>query len=476
MPPDRDLAGEGLLEESMDDLYEHAPSGYLSTLPGGLVVKANATFLSLTGWPREELIGRKRLQDLLAPGARIYYETHYAPLLTMQGEVREIAVELLRADGGRVPVLLNSSLVRDERGEPQVIRTTVFDATERRRYERELQRLRADAESRARAARALDHVHDGVVLVSEAGVVELLNPSAARILAVDAAEAVGRPLAELVPGWDDVAAPIRVGAPTFVPLAVAGSERWLALSREEAGEGATVWSMRDVTGERALEELRGDLVAVVSHELRTPLTGVYGSAHTLLARFDELTDGVRHQLLHVLVEQADRLAALVDRILLTSQLDAGALASVEGRSEATDIVEAALSALPPSERGRVLVTLASGCVRDGSDFARQVLANLVENALKYSHGPVRLDVAHEDGTIRFTVADEGPGVPPEERERIFEKFHRVDPGQRSGVAGAGLGLYIARRLAESLGGRVVLLSAERGTRIALELPAVDSGA
>ena len=112
---------------------------------------------------------RQRLHDLLAPGARIYYETHYAPLLQMQGRVREIAVELVRADGGRLPALLNSTLVCDEEGEPRVIRTTVFDASERRRYERELQRARSEAESRARAALALAHVNEGVLLVTADG-------------------------------------------------------------------------------------------------------------------------------------------------------------------------------------------------------------------------------------------------------------------------------------------------------------------
>jgi signal transduction histidine kinase len=115
-------------------------------------------------------------------------------------------------------------------------------------------------------------------------------------------------------------------------------------------------------------------------------------------------------------------------------------------------------------------------VRAGGDLARQIVENLVENALKYATGPVRLDVERLDGQVRFVVADEGPGIPPPERERVFEKFYRVDPHQRSGGSGAGLGLYIARSLAERLGGRVVLLPSERGTRIALDLPAVDSDA
>ena len=131
-------APERLLEESAEDLFETAPCGYLTTALDGTILRVNRTFEELTGHRRDELLGRRRFQDLLSPGGRIYHETHYAPLLHMQGSVREIAVEVVRADGSRLPALVNSVLRHDREGQPGAIRTTVFDATERRRYEREL--------------------------------------------------------------------------------------------------------------------------------------------------------------------------------------------------------------------------------------------------------------------------------------------------------------------------------------------------
>jgi len=126
------------LREQAEDLYEDAPCGYLSTLPDGTIVRVNRTFLAWTGYTAEELLDGRRFADLLTAGGRIYHETHYAPLLAMQGTVREIAVELRRADGSRLPVLLNAVLKRDDDGQPLMIRTTIFDATDRRRYEQEL--------------------------------------------------------------------------------------------------------------------------------------------------------------------------------------------------------------------------------------------------------------------------------------------------------------------------------------------------
>ena len=112
-------------------------------------MRVNATFLRWTGYAREDLVGVRRFQDLLTAGGRIYHETHYAPMLRMQGTVREIAVDIVCADGRRLPVLINSAMITDDAGEPQMVRTTVFDATERKLYERELLQLR-DRERLAR--------------------------------------------------------------------------------------------------------------------------------------------------------------------------------------------------------------------------------------------------------------------------------------------------------------------------------------
>ena len=118
-------------------------------------MRVNETFLRWTGYAADQLVGVKRLQDLLTAGGRIYHETHYAPLLRMQGNVRELAVDIVCADGRRLPVLMNSVLLVDADGAPQVVRTTVFDATERRLYEREL----LAARNRERQAReATEHI------------------------------------------------------------------------------------------------------------------------------------------------------------------------------------------------------------------------------------------------------------------------------------------------------------------------------
>jgi sigma-B regulation protein RsbU (phosphoserine phosphatase) len=145
---------EALLEDDAEELYDNAPCAYLSARPDGMLAKVNGTFLTWTGYERDALVGQRRFQELLAPGDRIFYETHFAPLLRMQGHVREIAVEVVCRSGARLPVLVNSVLKQDSTGTPVAVRIAIFDATERRAYEQELvaaRRRAEDSEARARA-------------------------------------------------------------------------------------------------------------------------------------------------------------------------------------------------------------------------------------------------------------------------------------------------------------------------------------
>lgn len=155
-PDDEQARFSALLEDSLDDLYEHAPCGYLSTLLDGRIAKVNATLLEWLGYRRGDLVGRKHFSDLLTVGGRLYHETHFAPLLRMQGEVRGIALELKAADGTRLPVMVTSTVKTGDDGEPLLIRTTVFDARDRRAYETELLRARQEADRERDRLKALN--------------------------------------------------------------------------------------------------------------------------------------------------------------------------------------------------------------------------------------------------------------------------------------------------------------------------------
>lgn len=147
-----------LIEEHAEDLYEHAPCGYLSTATDGTILKMNETLLNWLGYERSELVGGKRFQELLSMGGRIYYETHFAPLLNMQGFVNEVAFDLVGSDRRHIPVLISTVQRRDSSGAAMVNRITVFNVTDRRTYERELliQRQKAERVAQENAALATE--------------------------------------------------------------------------------------------------------------------------------------------------------------------------------------------------------------------------------------------------------------------------------------------------------------------------------
>ncbi|HWI36442.1 MAG TPA: PAS domain-containing sensor histidine kinase [Burkholderiales bacterium] len=141
---------QAVLEEDLAELYEDAPAGYASALPDGTLVKVNSTLCRWSGHSKEDLLGRRFRQLFNVPG-RIYYETHLAPLLAMQGSLNEVALDLVCRDGRVLPVIVNATRKDTPQGEPLVVRFTLFNATDRRRYELQLLEARRGAEAAARA-------------------------------------------------------------------------------------------------------------------------------------------------------------------------------------------------------------------------------------------------------------------------------------------------------------------------------------
>ncbi|MDF2984464.1 MAG: putative two-component regulator sensor histidine kinase protein, partial [Devosia sp.] len=172
----------GPAAEDLEDLYENAPCGYLSLNPDGRIVKSNHTLTRWLGMAPDALLG-KRLRDVLSIAGQIFYETHFAPLLRMQGFFDEVALDLIRADGTPLHVLANAAERRDPEGGLLFTRVTVFRATERRRYERELVDATETAQAESRLSKGqLLAEHEAVELREQFIAVlghDLRNPLAA---------------------------------------------------------------------------------------------------------------------------------------------------------------------------------------------------------------------------------------------------------------------------------------------------------
>jgi signal transduction histidine kinase len=231
---------------------------------------------------------------------------------------------------------------------------------------------------------------------------------------------------------------------------------------------------RTVEELRRLSALRADFVSLVSHELRSPMAAVIGAAQTLEQRWRELSPEQRGSFLALIADETSRLADLIADVLDTSRIEAGTFTY---RFDDIDIGELAEEAVASASVGQDEVPVRSvvhrplPTVRGDRVRLRQVLSNLIDNAVKWSNGgePVDVEVSALDGRVVIGVRDRGPGIPREEHGLIFEKFGRAKGG--AGKSGTGLGLFIARSIAEAHGGSVEVRSVPgEGATFTLVLP------
>ncbi|WP_066935299.1 PAS domain S-box protein [Microtetraspora fusca] len=309
---------------------------------------------------------------------------------------------------------------------------------------------------RAHERAVFDASADGIGVLDEAGRVIQWNPAAAELTGFPAERVIGGPPPFPLP---------EPGEKLTIQL---DSGRWLDVLCAAIPEtGEVVADFRDVTRAKELEEAKDLFLATTSHELRTPITIVHGFASTLDARWDNLSDAERRSAVHTIAERARMLGRLVDHLLLGARTGAD---EMRIRIETFDLgerVRAATLGLPVlSDRHRVEVRIPDDLPKvHGDSLATDILlGQLLENAFKYSPdgGLIRVEAWAEEGQVVLVIDDEGVGIAPADRERIFERFVQADSGNRRRFGGVGLGLYIARNLARAQGGDVTAHSRPGG--------------
>jgi two-component system phosphate regulon sensor histidine kinase PhoR len=343
------------------------------------------------------------------------------------------------------------------------------------------ERLGALARERDVREHILAHMTDGVALVDSANRLAHCNHSLAEILGAPRPAAPGTPLAEFVrtPELDEllrrarlerraVAADLRLWSPR--PRFVRASVTPL-----EAGGEQLLLVLHDLTEAETVNRMRQDFVANVSHELRTPLTSLRGYAETLL---DGGLDDAEHRVefVRVICDQAQRLQALVDDLLSLAALERP---EAEPRREHFDLralLEEHVGAerLRASRAGLVLALERGDAIEVNADRARiaQVVANLLDNALKYTErGCVTVRAGEAGGRVWCEVEDSGPGIPEDDQPRVFERFYRVDKARSRDKGGTGLGLSIVKHVLTLHGGEVCVRSSPgSGSTFRFELP------
>ncbi|MGH6654255.1 MAG: ATP-binding protein [Actinocrinis sp.] len=341
-----------------------------------------------------------------------------------------------------------------------------------------------------------DDLPDGVVVADGHGRVIVFNRAAARITGTDAASALGSDLAEALPledlegrNWWRCTDPygglsIRSGQPESQLLLPDGRD--VLVTARFVREGRTVHrvvvGLRDTSARARAERRHADLIATVAHELRSPLTSVKGFTATLLAKWERFTDDQRKLMLETVDADADRVTRLIAELLDIARIDSGRLqlarCPVDVEELVRDQIAGMVAAGQPDDRFAVTAHPTDPAFAD-PDKLRQVLANLLENAVRHGDGRVSItvepveppaDAPEAPRMVSVTVDDEGQGIPPEMLGRVFTRFWR---GNRRG--GTGLGLYIVKGIIEAHGGTISVGAADSGgARFRLTLPVADT--
>ncbi|MDG3441850.1 ATP-binding protein [Nitrospirillum amazonense] len=379
-------------------------------------------------------------------------------------------------------------------------------ARERQRAERqalERRMLATVQESRERLDSILNSLEDGVLTINEAGVILSANRAGATMLGRDVRQLLGLPvddfltLPSLAGASAAASAVLEEAAGTlWLPLALEGNRpREVEVRGEERRFPAelTVTTtqlddrplytlvLRDITHRKEVERMKDAFISTVSHELRTPLTSIHGSIRLALGMPDALTEQAQN-LLRIADRNSERLIAIVNDLLDIERIESGTLDLKADKLDLAELAAETVATLRPmaEEHTITLRHTSAGPLPVVGDprRLRQVLAHLLSNAIKYSNpgGAVTVRGDMQEGRIRLSVHDNGPGVPDWFKPRLFQKFAQADSSDSRQKGGNGLGLSIVKAIVERHGGHITLTSHPGDTEFVLTLPSRRIGA
>ncbi len=316
----------------------------------------------------------------------------------------------------------------------------------------------------------LTGMDEGVVAFDVSGRVVFANPAAVRLLGRRAVPS-GTPMAAFadIPRLrSTIVASMRGGTPTARELDVPGPPPRVVQLRVTPGAMGVVAVLLDVTEVRRIERGWREFAGTTSHELKTPVAAILSNLEALEAA-EGAPEGLRRRFVQASRRQADRLAQLVSDLVDLVRIEArGAVSPAD--LEAVPVSGACARAVDEVDIDRRVVVEPTEVVARADEWMLQrILTNLLTNALRYSEGPIRVETRPLGDRVQIAVVDQGPGVPEAHRERIFDRFYRVDEGRSRDRGGTGLGLAIVRELVAGMGGTVALEPSEEGARFVVEL-------
>jgi PAS domain S-box-containing protein len=457
----------------LDLLFDRMPVAVYRSAPSGEVLAANPALASMLGLddPSELLGTVERTQQ--------HYQDRrgradWVAMFAETDVVMDYEMELTRADGTTITVTDSARAVRDRDGGILFFEGVLVDVTSRREAE----------EARRRISDILEATSDLVWLTDSSDHIDRLNASMRRFLAdTEGAGVIGVHVGEFIvdgadsdslKAWREVPDGPLVWRGELILRSHSGQEVLTSTVAQRHHNFISVIA-RDITLERrtarqleGLMAAKDEFIASVSHELRTPLTAVVGLASELAGFYDDIDDLTKRDFIALVADQASEVAAIVEDLLVAARADTDSITLIHEEVDLRKAVDAVMAALPVGKRESFDVTGSGVACGDGQRI-RQIVRNLITNAIRYGELPGSVTVAGEGDSVTIAVADKGPGIAPEMVDLIFQPYERAT-GVVTQPNSVGLGLSVSRWLAEKMGGSLVYENTDMSTFV-LRLPA-----
>ena len=475
-----------------DDLYMNAPCGYLSLHPDGTIIKINRTLCNWLQQAEFDILYKKSFTDLLSKGGAIYYEMVYMPLLKMQGFANEINFDIKRADYTSFPALVNAVVVKDKHENIRAINVTIFDITDRKKYESELLNAKKEADNEKKRFELLaDLTPDIIFTATPEGVIEYANQRFYAYFNISSKDYNQRLVLKKIHPSDKTRCfklwmnAIMEGAvfETEIRLKNAfGNYIWhLVRAVPYTNDNTSILkffgSCTNIQEQKEIQNKKDEFISVASHELKTPLSSLKGYIQIIKK---ERADPLFSNIINRCTKAVNNMQFLVGSLLDMSRIQAGQLnLQVAPASLYHLILESIeLTSMNYPSRHINLMFDADTNMQVLMDAQRiqQVIINLLSNGIKYSPGTqevvLRVEKQPHEPEVKISVQDFGIGIPAEEIKHVFEKYYRVKDATNQ-ISGLGIGLYLIKEIVQLHNSNILVESRiNKGSTFYFYLPVV----
>ncbi len=468
-------------------IYQNSPSGYLSILPDGTIIRLNRTLLNWLGYQEEEILYQKKFGDVLCKGGAIHYEMFFRPMITVNGNIREFNYEILRKDGTSFPALINGEGVYDKSGNLRAVTLVIMDITQRNLYEKELLKAKEQAKSeKERFENLAETLPEMIWTINSEGQLTYYNQMTLKYFgltnktlstALIFSRIYSSDKIKLLRKWMLKDHEQKEFTVVLRLLNASLSYEWFRVNvivpEKHTNDMRWFGTCNSINEHIKAMKRKDEFINMASHELKTPVTVL--QSYLQLMQLYPVPDPVKEfvdKSLHTL----KKFQFLISSLLNVAVINTGELTLNLSVFSLNNLLEFTIDQLRhTTSTHQLILTMEAKQIFVKADMERisQVVTNIVSNAIKYSPAASSVEIKFsfnaETSKAQVRIIDFGVGITPEDMNKIFDRYYRVEIEKNK--PGLGLGLYISQNILLAHASRLTVESEiGKGTTFCFSLP------